>query len=184
MVVTFHEPLLVVALDERPDLALGLGEIAESMQPQALLLQRPHEALDHPVTLRLADERRGLLDAEPAQLCPEGVRRILRAPVGAHGQAARHILAELAEGVPHALVEWLERRPPIAPLRRLPAHELVGRVVDRPEEPAPAVALGPEAGRIRAPELVGPVGRDAPGVGGVAMHMARPPPGEEPGDPR
>ena len=28
------------------------------MQPQALLLQRPHEALDHPVALRLADERR------------------------------------------------------------------------------------------------------------------------------
>src|SRR5262245_40732081 len=70
-----------------------------------------------------------------------------------HGQAARHVLAEPAEGIPHALVERLERRPPIAPLGRLPAHELVGRVIDRPEEPAPAVALGPAAG---APELVGP----------------------------
>src|SRR5262249_57514473 len=91
--------------------------------------------------------------------------------------------AEPPEGVPHALVERLQRRPPIAALRRLPAHEFVGRVIDRPEEPAPAIPLGPEARRVRAPELDGPVGRDAPGVGGIAMHMARPRRSEEPVDP-
>src|SRR5262245_3795108 len=43
MVVAFDQPVRVVALDEGPDLALGMGEIREAMQPQALLLQRAHE---------------------------------------------------------------------------------------------------------------------------------------------
>src|SRR5262245_12353489 len=58
MAVALDEPFLVVALDEGRDLPLGVREIREAMQPQALLLQRAHEALDHPVALRLADERR------------------------------------------------------------------------------------------------------------------------------
>jgi hypothetical protein len=57
MPVVLDEPLRVVARDEARDLALDLGEIGEAMQPQALLLQRPHEALDHLVALRLAHER-------------------------------------------------------------------------------------------------------------------------------
>src|SRR5262249_41627834 len=91
MVVTLHEPLAVVALDEGSDLALGVGEIGATVQPQALLLQRPHEALDHAVALRLAHERRGVLKAAPAQPRPKGVGRVLRAPVGAarSGRAPR-----------------------------------------------------------------------------------------------
>src|SRR5262245_41308845 len=98
MLVTFHEPLLVVALDERPDLALGVGEIGEAVPPQALLFQRPHEALEHAVALGLTDERWRVLNTEPAQLRPESMGRVLRAPVGPHGQAARHILPKAAEG--------------------------------------------------------------------------------------
>jgi hypothetical protein len=52
MAVALDEPLLVVTLDEGGDLALGVRKIFEAVQPQALLLQRPHEALDHPVRLR------------------------------------------------------------------------------------------------------------------------------------
>src|SRR6185369_6669981 len=139
MVVTLHEPLRVVAVDESADLVLGMGEIDEAVQPQALLLQRPHEALDHPVALRLADEERRGLDPEPPQFRAEGMRGVLRPPVAAHAEPARDVLAEPPEGVPHALVERLERRPPIAALGRLPPNELVGRVIDRAEEPAPAV---------------------------------------------
>jgi hypothetical protein len=38
MIVALHELLRVVALDERPDLALAMGEVREAMQPEALLL--------------------------------------------------------------------------------------------------------------------------------------------------
>src|SRR5687767_3558911 len=99
MVVAFHEPLAVVALDESPDLALGVGEIRETVQPHALLLQRPHEALNHPVALRLADERRRVLNAQPPQLRAEGMGGILRPPVRTDRQAARPVLADAAERV-------------------------------------------------------------------------------------
>lgn len=41
MAVALHEPLRVVALDERPDLPLGMGEIGEAVQPQALRTLSP-----------------------------------------------------------------------------------------------------------------------------------------------
>src|SRR4030095_5752566 len=107
---------------------------------------------------------RRMRDAEPPQLGPEGVGGVLRAPVGADCQPPRHVLADAAKRVPHALVERLERRPAIPVLRRLPPAELIRGVVNRAEEPPPAVALSPEARRIGAPELVGAIGRDAPGV--------------------
>jgi hypothetical protein len=58
MAVTLDEPCTVVPLDERRDIALGVREIREPVQPQALLLQRPHVALDDPVALWFPDERR------------------------------------------------------------------------------------------------------------------------------
>src|SRR5260370_36710660 len=120
MAVAFDEPLGVVALDERRDLSLSVREIHEAVQPQALLLQRPHETLDHAVALRLPDERRRVLDAEPPQLRAKGVRRVLRPPGRADADPAGYVLAHPAERVPHALVERLQRRPPITPLGRLP----------------------------------------------------------------
>src|SRR4249920_1338344 len=113
-----------------------------------------------------------MLDAEPPQFRPEGMRGVLRAPVGADCQPPRHILADAAKGVPHALVERLERRPPIPALCDLPPDELVRRVIDRPEKPAPAIALGPEARRVRAPELVRAVSRDAAGVRRIAVDVS------------
>src|SRR5258705_7352471 len=177
MVVTLHEPFAVVALDEGRDLALGMSEIREAMQPQALLLQGAHEALDDAVALRLADERRRVLNAQPPQLGAEGMGGVLRPPVGADRQAARHVLADAAQRVADALIERLERRPAIAALGRLPADDLVRAVIDCAEEPAPAIALGPEARRVRAPELVRAIGRDAAGVRPIGMHMSRAPPG-------
>ena len=89
-----HQPLGVVTVDERPNLALGVSEIGEAMEPQASLLERPHEALDHPIALRLAHERRRVLNAEPPQLRPERMGGVLRAPVAAHAEPARHVLAD------------------------------------------------------------------------------------------
>src|SRR5262245_23202698 len=53
MVVTFHEPLLVVALDERADLALSMGEVGEAVQPQGLLGLNPQLVADDPVLREL-----------------------------------------------------------------------------------------------------------------------------------
>src|SRR5262249_18040506 len=64
--------------------------------------------------------------------------------------------------------------PPIADLRDVPAHDLGRVVVDRPEEPAPALALGVEARRVRAPHLIGPGRDDRAGVHRVAVLVPRP----------
>src|SRR5262245_39303911 len=52
------QPLVVVALDELGDHVPGLLERLEPMEREALLLQRPHEALDDAVALGLAHIRR------------------------------------------------------------------------------------------------------------------------------
>lgn len=49
MAEPLDEPLGVVAGDELGDEPLRLGECLELMEIEALLLQRPHEALDDPV---------------------------------------------------------------------------------------------------------------------------------------
>src|SRR5204862_5329661 len=102
MVVALDEPFAVVALDEGRDLALGVREIREAMQPQALLLQGAHEALDDAVALWLADERRRVLNAQPPQLRAEGMGGVLWPPVRADRQPARHVLADAAERVADA----------------------------------------------------------------------------------
>src|SRR5262249_57793074 len=89
--------------------------------------------------------------AEPLHLVDPRIGNVLRAPVTSNRQAAGDIFSELAESVPHALANRLERRPPIAQLRRVPAHLFVQVVIDRAEEPAPAVALRIEARRIGPP---------------------------------
>ena len=115
MAVALHEPFVVVALDERPDLALGMREILEAMQPQALLLQRPHEALDHSVALRLPDERGRALHPQPPQLRAERMGGVLRAPVTTNREPPGDVLAEPAERVADPLVDRLQGRPPITP---------------------------------------------------------------------
>ena len=49
-----EEPAVVVALDEGPDHLSGLLEGFEVVQMDALLLERPDEALGDAVALRLA----------------------------------------------------------------------------------------------------------------------------------
>src|SRR5207249_3628126 len=54
-----------------------LLQVAELVQVEALLLQRPHEPLRAPVALGLADERRRVGEAPALDLVHEGVRRVL-----------------------------------------------------------------------------------------------------------
>ena len=55
MAEPLDEPLGVVARDELADDPLRLGERLEPMEVDTLLLQRPHEALDHAVAFRLPE---------------------------------------------------------------------------------------------------------------------------------
>src|SRR2546422_9184152 len=79
-----------------------------------------------------------------------------------------------------ALASGLKRRPAIAELRRVPADDFVEMVIDRAEEPAPAVLFGVEAGRIGAPHHIRPVGDDRPVVGRVAIGRPQPAGGQQP----
>src|SRR2546426_10058231 len=104
---------------------------------------------------------------------------VLRAPVAAERQAPRHLFAEASEGMADALANGLQRRPAIAELRRVPADDFVEMVIDRAEEPAPAVLFGVKASRISAPHHLRPVGDDRPVVGGVAIGRPQPARGQQ-----
>src|SRR5512146_2756946 len=139
MAEALDEPLGVVARDERADDRARLGQRREAMQVEALLLQRPHEALRHAVALRLADVGRRDRDAEPLHLVDPGVGDVLRAPITAQAEPARDVFAEPPVGLAYALANGFEGRPAIAELRHMPADEVVAVVIDRPKEPAPAI---------------------------------------------
>src|SRR5215831_9124098 len=113
----------------------------------------------HPSTLHLVDP---------------GVGDVLWSPVTPDGQAPRHILAEPSERVTDPLAQRLERRPSITDLRHVPADYFSEMVIDRAEEPAPAVLLGVEPGAIRPTHHVGPVRDDRAVVGRVAIRGAQP----------
>ena len=51
------------------------------MEPETLCLQGPDEALDDPMALGLADERRRVRAAQPGALVAKRVGRLLRPPV-------------------------------------------------------------------------------------------------------
>src|SRR3990172_547197 len=98
-----NKPLGVVAGDELADHAPGLLQILESMQVETLLFERPHEAFDDPVTLGLADVGGRDRDPEPFHLVDPRIGDVLRPPVTSQPQSPGQVLAEGAEGVPHAL---------------------------------------------------------------------------------
>ena len=127
------------------------------MEPQALLLQRADEAFDDPVTLRLADERGAVGDAQPGEFVPKRVRRVLRPPVAPDREPAGDVLLKRSVREPDALVHWLESRPPITDLRHVPPDDVGARVVDGAEPPAPALLGRVEPGGVGAPQDVGRV---------------------------
>ena len=97
----------------------------------------------------------------------------------AQRHAERDLGRDRTEGRRHPLPDRLERRPAINDLRDVPAHHLGRVVIDRAEEPAPALALGIEARRVRAPHLVRAHGNDRPRVRSVAVLMTRSARGEQ-----
>src|SRR5438132_10875787 len=175
MAEPLDEPLGVVARDELADDPPRLGETLEAMEIEALLLQRSHKALDDTIALRLADVRRRDGHPEPLHLVDPRIGDVLRAPVAADPESAGDVLRETAEHLAHALPQRLERGPAIADLRGMPAHELVDAVIDGAEEPAPAVLLGVETRRVRAPHLIRARGGDRAGVRWIAIRRSQAP---------
>src|SRR5215813_11364895 len=68
MAKSLDEPLGVVARDELADEPARVGETLEAMEVEALLLERPHEALDDAIALRFADVRRRDRHPQPLHL--------------------------------------------------------------------------------------------------------------------
>src|SRR5262249_38724693 len=155
-----------------------LGEALEALEIEALLLERAHEALDDAVALRLPDVRWRDRHPQPLHLVDPGIGDVLRPPVAADPEPARHVLGEAAEHVAHALAQRLEGGPPIADLRGVPPDEFVDTVIDGAEEPAPAVRLGVKARRVGAPHLIRARGGDRARMRGIAVGRAQAPRGE------
>src|SRR5512132_804886 len=110
------QPLVVVAVDERGNHPARRLQRLEAMQVEALLLERPHEPLDHAVALGLAHVRRRDRDPQPFHLADPGIGDVLRAPVTADREPARDVFPEVAEGVTDSLADRLQGRPAIAEL--------------------------------------------------------------------
>src|SRR5215831_20157023 len=175
MTEPLDEPLGVVAGDELADDPARLGETLEAMEIEALLFQRPHEALDDAVALRLAHVRRRDRHPQPLHLVDPGIGDVLRAPVAPDPETPRDVLRETSEDVTDTLAQRLERRPAITDLRGVPADQLVDAMIDRAEEPAPAVRLGVAPRRVGAPHLVRPRGGDRAGMRGITIRRAQTP---------
>src|SRR5262249_61833910 len=156
MAKSLEARLGVVARDELADEPARVGETLEAMEIEALLLERPHEALDDAIALRFADVRGRDRHPQPLHLVDPRIGDVLRAPVAPDPEAAGHVLRKAAEHLAHALTERLERGPAIADLPGVPAHELVHAMVDGAEEPAPAGFLGVKAPRVGTPHPLPP----------------------------
>src|SRR5262249_35707106 len=144
MTEPLDEPLAVIARNKLADDAARLGEILKAMKIEALLLERAHESLDDAVALGFADVRRRNRHPQPLHLVDPRIGDVLRAPVAPDPESARDVLREPTKHVPYPLPQRLQRGPAIADLGGVPADELVDAVIDRAEEPAPAVLLGIE----------------------------------------
>src|SRR5437870_8887056 len=175
MAEPLDEPLGVVAGDELGDEPLRLDERLELMEIEALLLQRPHKALDDAVALRLADVGWRDRHPQPLHLIDPRIGDVLRAPVTPDPEPPGDVLAEPTEGVAHALAHRFQGRPPIAKLGGVPADDVIAEVIYGAEEPAPAVHLRVEPRRIGAPHLVRPRRGDRAGVRRIAVRRPQAP---------
>src|SRR5262249_47211386 len=104
---------------------------------------------------------------------PQSCRRATpRATFGAIEPKAVVMPRRIGSSAAHPSPPFATLPPPTADLRDVPAHDLGRVVIDRAKEPAPALALGVEARRVRAPHLVGPRRHDRPRVRRVTVLVA------------
>src|SRR4029453_1846691 len=121
VVEPLDQPLVVVAGDELGDDPSPLLQRLEAVEVEALLLERPHKALDDAVALGLADVRGRDRDPHPLHFVDPGIGDVLRAPVTANREPAGDVLPEGPERVTDTLADRFQRRPAIADLRHVPA---------------------------------------------------------------
>jgi hypothetical protein len=96
-------------------------------------------------------------------------------PVAPDRRAPRHLFAEPPEGMANPLANGLDGGPAIVELCGVPADHFAEMVIDRAEEPAPAVPLGIEAcrqPRAHLPIAEGPWRPGGAGTTGTALTNA------------
>lgn len=108
--VPLQEPAVVVELDVGRDQRSGLFERFETVQIDALLLERADEVLRDGLALRLAHLGERGADAELFDLGLELPCPVLRAPVVPQTETQGDGLAEAAHVVPRPLTHRLQRR--------------------------------------------------------------------------
>lgn len=132
----------------------------EALAIQALFTQSAHEPLGDAVALGLPDEGGGGPDAEEPHLAQKVSRHVLAAVVVAESQAPGPIGADLGKVPLHPLPDRLQSGEAVDALGHVPTHDVVDAVVDRSEEPHPAVLFGLKAGAVGASDLIGLGGPD------------------------
>ena len=106
--------------------------------------------------------------------------RVLRSAVHPQPQAERDLRRVRPVRLADALPDRLEGGPAIADLRHVPPHDVLDAVIDRAEEPAPAIPPRVEQRRVGPPQLDRPLGRDRAGVGPIPVGSAAPRGRQEP----
>jgi hypothetical protein len=126
-------------------------EVGTAVDPQQLLLERPHEPFGDAVALRGPDEARARLDPEEADLGLEVVTDVLRAVVVAQGQAGGDARLEAAVDGSDALADRLEGLEAGGRLGRVQPQAFQRVVVDQGEDGDRPLGRRPGRGRIGAP---------------------------------
>ena len=122
--VLFQEPVLVVAIEVRPDGGADLLDVLEDASENDLLLQRADEALGDAVGFRLTDESEAGRHAEEPQLVLEVLGHERAAVVVTQQHPARGIRADGSEDLADGQRQRLSGGVTVAVLGDMPAEAL------------------------------------------------------------
>ena len=142
---------MVVHLDEVADSFPYIFDRPEDSAVDRLLLECSIPAFRDSVGLRLRDKREAVRDAPVANLFDEVVGRVLAPVVHPEREAACHILADGPEDPVQALGDRLEGGKAITAFADVPPDALCVVVLDRSENPAPALLCRLHAHAVGAP---------------------------------
>ena len=148
--MALEDPGPVVLVLEGLEGAAEVLDDVEAPEPEQVLLQDADAALDAPLALGFADERRRAREAEEVELAPEVVGDEPAAVIVAQPGAGVDAVGEGDEAVVHGLAQRLQGLEARGPAGGMDAQALAGPVIDDDEDGGLALA-GEGRGQIRAP---------------------------------
>jgi hydroxybutyrate-dimer hydrolase len=162
--VLFQEPVLVVAIEVRPDGGADLLDVLEDTSENDLLLQRADEALGDAVGFRLTDESEAGRHAEEPQLVLEVLGHEGAAVIVTQQHLARGIRADGSEHLADGQRQRLSGGVTVSMFGDVPAEALGVPVLGDDEQRDVAVVHRRDDGAVGAPHDVRRIGGDRAAV--------------------